>query len=179
MTPSRNEAFNQWLAETLPDPEIDKDPAWLSPQEKQWFEEIFDGNGQLPAHRLAEVIFSRRIQLAYAALDLLKAHAAGDLTTDLGELKVFSNRDSEYEPTGEVEIHGEQVRTLIPDAAMVTVAAAVQAFVADTIRRVWPVCGEHRYGLHPILTPTGARWHCRPGSHAIPLPGRAGRSAAS
>ncbi len=168
MVRSRSEAFSDWLEVISQEPELGFDPALLSQGARAWYEEIFDEHGEVPPAYLLRLLFERRLSLARFSLDLLRTVAERDLGKKL-QLEVQASEDSDIEPSGEVEVYGEQIRALDLQEALTATASGIQAFAADTQWVVWPTCTEHRCGLHPTLVVGRAVWHCTVGSHDQPM----------
>lgn len=169
MRTSEADPFGSWLATLADEPELGLDPSRLSPEVLAWLREVRDRHGEVPPPYLPELMLERRAEVAGAALAVLRAAAERDLALPV-DLQPEVEAESGYDPIGSVGLFGEQVRALGPEEAKVTVAEAVQTFVAHVHLTVWPVCPDHRTGLHPELTGGQALWRCRAGGHDLPMP---------
>ncbi|MFI5528672.1 hypothetical protein ACIA8O_08955 [Kitasatospora sp. NPDC051853] len=169
MTTSGNDPFHTWLAVLAGEPELGLDPAWLSDEALAWLRAVRDAHGEVAPPYVPELMLERRAAVAETALAALRAAAERDLGSPL-DLRPEVEAECDYDTTGSVAVFGEQVRALGPEEAKVTVADAVQTFVAHVHRTVWPTCPDHRTGLHPELTERRAVWHCRAGGHDLPMP---------
>ena len=70
-------------------------------------------------------------------------------------------------------IHGAEIEASAGDnlaAALVTVADHLQESVMERYRRVWPVCGIHRLGPHPIPLGDTTVWQCAGGGGHVLAP---------
>ncbi|BAJ27003.1 MULTISPECIES: hypothetical protein [Kitasatospora] len=169
MPEPRQAAFADWLETVRHDPDTGSCLTPLSESGRRWLANVFDAHGEVPPAYLLDLLFERRGALARTALDLLRDAAERDLGI-APDLRVRADAHSDYEPSGEVEVHGEQIRAVGLPEALAAVAGAVQSFLAEAHRVVWPVCPEHRTGVHPALTAGTAVWHCTTGAHELPLP---------
>ncbi|MGW2396635.1 hypothetical protein ACWCYY_08805 [Kitasatospora sp. NPDC001664] len=170
MTTSGNDPFHTWLAVLAGEPELDLDPARLSDDALAWLRAVRDAHGEVAPPYLPELMLERRAALAETALAALRAAAERDLGLRLDGLRPEVEAECDFDPIGSVGLFGEQVRALGLEEAKVTVADAVQTFVAHVHLRVWPVCRDHGAGLHPGLTDRRAVWCCRVGGHDLPMP---------
>ncbi|WP_282204854.1 hypothetical protein [Kitasatospora fiedleri] len=126
-------------------------------------------HGEIPPAYLIDLLFERRVALARTALDLLRAAVERDLGVEL-HLYVRAIAHSDYEPSGEVEVYGEQIRAIGLPEALAATAVTVQTFVADAHWVVWPTCADHHTGLYPTLAAGAAVWHCITGAHDLAIP---------
>ncbi|MFJ8041623.1 hypothetical protein ACIRBX_14100 [Kitasatospora sp. NPDC096147] len=161
--------FTAWLAVLAEESELQLDPAGLSPDALAWLRDVRDGHGEVPPPYLAELVLARRTAVAAAALARLRPVVERETGLPL-DLWLEVEQASEYDPIGSARLFGEHVRSPELEDARVTVAEAVQTYLASRHRVVWPVCPDHRTGLHADLTDGRAAWHCRPGGHHLPMP---------
>ncbi|WP_153814502.1 hypothetical protein [Streptomyces sp. SUK 48] len=159
------EAFRTWLSDLhreldYPDPEAP--PPWIRA--------AFEANGEIPAKRFAVLAFERRLEDITRAFTQVSAAARADTGIDVPGDFCPEEPSADF-PVGMLSFGGSAIWSAEPPEVYVEVAEALQTYLADRHRRVWPLCPAHRTGTHPGLSSDHPVWWCAPGDHAaIPIP---------
>ncbi|MEV7676080.1 hypothetical protein ACFYNX_31465 [Streptomyces sp. NPDC007872] len=155
-------AFRDWLHELydvldFPDPEAP--PAWVR--------KLFESSGRVPPDRFAGIAFERRrtdITEAFTrVVATVRTRTGIDLSADTPALAL--ERPSEELPIGLVSFAGSPIWSADPPKVYVDIAEAVQSYLADRHRKVWPLCPRHHVGTHPRVAAGRAVWWCNAGAH--------------
>ncbi|MEU1804285.1 hypothetical protein [Streptomyces sp. NPDC019937] len=129
-----------------------------------WVREVFTTHGELPSARFAHLAFEHRANLTADAVASVTTAARLDTGRDVS-LAPYLVPPDEHLPGGSIGVAESDVHACDPVGILVEVADAVQTFVADTYGVVWPVCPDHRSGVHPTRHGSDAVWWCNTGRH--------------
>ncbi|QLJ00726.1 hypothetical protein HZZ00_06805 [Streptomyces sp. NEAU-sy36] len=154
------DAYRDWLRrlhEELNYPDPDDPPPWTR--------EVFEANGELPAERFAWLAFDRRLRDIGEAFTRVSATARAHTGIDV-PAHLHVEEPCEQFPVGGVSFDGSAIWSAEPPEVHVDVAEAVQTYLADRHRTVWPLCATHRTGTHPRVSDGRPVWWCHPGGHA-------------
>ncbi|WP_127552557.1 hypothetical protein [Actinoplanes sp. OR16] len=164
----REPGFQQWIAELAGGEPFDWDADGDDPEFLDWITEVYAGNGAMPMELVNPLVFARRVELAQRALQRIAARAEVDLGP-LPGLTVVTTPPDALEPTGVVRVggYGQRITGLTFAEVALTVADNVQEWVTHDRSRIWPVCPEHRRGLHPQSADGVPSWVCREVPHVV------------
>ncbi|MEV7864165.1 hypothetical protein AB0O86_36720 [Streptomyces hirsutus] len=126
----------------------------------------FTRNGSMPAPYFVPLLCAHRQALAQRTVDALITQVRRD-TGRRVEVPVHYETPSVREPEGAVRVGHEPVHGIDPVDIRIESAEGVQCLLADRDRLVWPLCPDHRVGLHAARTPSGATWVCSVTRHAV------------
>lgn len=157
-----NKAFRDWLHELydvldFPDPEAP--PAWVR--------ELFESSGRVPPDRFAEIAFKRNSTYITEAFTRVAAtvHTQTGIDLSAGNPDLTFEHPSDELPIGLVSFAGSPIWSADPPKIYVDLAEAVQSYLADRHRKVWPLCPLHHLGTHPRVAAGQAVWWCAAGAH--------------
>ncbi|MXG30354.1 hypothetical protein [Streptomyces sp. YIM 132580] len=157
-----NEAFRDWLHELydvldFPDPEAP--PAWVR--------ELFESSGRVPPDRFAEIALKRHSTYIAEAFTRVAAtvHTQTGIDLSAGNPYLTFEHPSDELPIGLVSFAGSPIWSADPPKMYVALAEAIQSYLADRYRKVWPLCPLHHLGTHPRVAAGQAVWWCYAGAH--------------
>jgi hypothetical protein len=162
-------AFEEWLLS------LGSDYWSLDPDNMERLRDVFDEHGPVAHEELLRIIHDHVLPLAREAAALVARDIAA--TTDV-EPPRFEYRD-EYE-SGSIRVAywGRYATTTILGLTQPEVTVEIADFMQEEVMvdvgGVWPMCVDHRVGLHPLLQSGRATWFCRAGSHVAAEIGRLG-----
>jgi len=129
-----------------------------------WIRRVYREHGELPAERFGWLAFDHRCRAVTEALRRVAADARESTHHDLEILPEFTNPSPGF-PAGAVAVEGAAIQSFDGPQVWAEVADAVQSYLADRHRTVWPLCPSHRVGLHALAHDGGAAWWCKVGDH--------------
>ncbi|MEU0380072.1 hypothetical protein ABZ093_22580 [Streptomyces cyaneofuscatus] len=167
-TPSgrEDEAFRAWLRTLSEVLDTDLEDSLASQAARAFLWAVFGENGAMPPSYFAPLLGPHRqahAQQAVTAL-LTQVHAETGRRPDV---PVRYSPPTECEPEGAVRVGHETVQGIDPSDIHVEAAEGLQCLLADRSRLVWPLCPDHRVGLHARRAVSGAVWVCSMGDHTV------------
>ncbi|MFJ8228555.1 hypothetical protein ACIQ9E_01165 [Streptomyces sp. NPDC094448] len=168
--PLTDRAFLAWTREVCEQLQLEPGRAEESNDFLAFLGKHFTLNGELPADHLAPLVQQRRIDVSTRWARRLFDRARRE--TGLGiEEALWSEPPGHREPTGLTQVGNTTILAVRePDIACET-GDAVQGYVMDRYRTVWPVCPGHGLGYHAVLVGGAPQWECSSGAHRVPMPG--------
>lgn len=161
-----DQAFRTWLRTLAEGLTIDPEGALASQDALAFLWSAFAENGAMPPAYFAPLLGAHRqahAQQAVTAL-LTQVHAETGRRPDV---PVLYSPPTECEPEGAVRVGHEPVQGIDPSDIHVEAAEGLQCLLADRSRLVWPLCPDHRVGLHATRAVSGAVWVCSMGDHTV------------
>ncbi|MFE7191372.1 hypothetical protein [Kitasatospora sp. NPDC057541] len=151
--------FAKWLER------MDSAPAVLPADgSTDWIRRVYREHGELPAERFGWLAFDHKCRTVTQALRQVVADVRESTHHDLDILPEFTNPSPGF-PAGDVAVAGMAIQSFDGPRVWAEVADAVQSYLADRYRTVWPLCPRHRVGLHAVTHDGGAIWWCNVGEH--------------
>ncbi|HEV2638581.1 MAG TPA: hypothetical protein VGX23_25770 [Actinocrinis sp.] len=132
-----------------------------------WLTSVFAENGSLPGPDLGRILFDRRLAVARTAL----ARLIDAFERESGvrtEMPIQYERPSTYDLSGFVKADSTYVFGISELDILLAVAEDFHDVFQDVNRRVWPLCPDHRCGVHPERVDDRVGWRCRVGDHVLP-----------
>ncbi|WP_435972473.1 hypothetical protein [Streptomyces sp. Qhu_M48] len=161
-------AFRAWLRTLADDLDLDLDRVDNSgaPGRLAFFRDTFSYNGAVPAPYFVPLLAEHRRIHAERVVTALLVGVYGDTGRTL-DVPVHYEWPGEQEPAGRLTVGHETVHGIDPADIALEAAEGVQCLLADRDRLVWPLCPDHRVGVHATPTPTGPAWVCAAGAHVV------------
>ncbi|MFD9874587.1 hypothetical protein [[Kitasatospora] papulosa] len=132
----------------------------------EWISELYGEVGEISEEVFCELWTARTFSMARAAFQVIKKSVEGEIGKKVtGEEYCYIDyvRDPDIGPVGVVRIKSVEVSTPDWEEILGTMAEGVQEFVMSHYRIVWPVCENHRKGLHVGYFRGISVWRCREG----------------
>jgi len=158
--------FRTWLRTLSEVLDTDLEDALASQDALAFLWAAFVENGAMPPSYFAPLLGAHRqahAQQAVTAL-LTQVHAETGRRPDV---PVRYSPPTECEPEGAVCVGPEDVQGIDPSDIHAEAAEGLQCLLADRGRLVWPLCPDHRVGLHATRAVSGAVWVCSMGHHTV------------
>ncbi|MFI5727293.1 hypothetical protein [Streptomyces cyaneofuscatus] len=167
-TPSgrEDEAFRAWLRTLAEGLTTDPEDALDSQGALTFLWSAFVENGAMPPVYFAPLLGAHRQTHAQQAVTALLQQ----FHTETGrrpDVPVRYSPPTECEPEGAVCVGPEPVQGIDPSHIHAEAAEGLQCLLADRSRLVWPLCPDHRVGLHATRAVSGAVWVCSMGDHTV------------
>ncbi|MFF9839228.1 hypothetical protein [Streptomyces sp. NPDC013740] len=139
----------------------------LSEEVLTWMAELYGERGAIPEAEFCDSWTARTFSMARSAFETVSKSVNQDIgkaTTGDDFTYLTYVRDPEMGPIGVVHIKSAEVSTPDPADVLCAMAEGVQEFVMTHYLVTWPVCGEHRRGLHVDYVHETPVWTCTGGT---------------
>ncbi|MEV7845993.1 hypothetical protein [Streptomyces cyaneofuscatus] len=159
-------AFRMWLRTLAEGLTTDPEGALASQDALAFLWSAFAENGAMPPAYFAPLLGAHRQAHAQEAVTamLQQVHAETGRRLDV---PVRHSAPTEREPEGDVRVGPEVVQGIDPSDIHAEAAEGLQCLLADRDRLVWPLCPNHRVGLHATRAASGAVWVCWVSDHTV------------
>lgn len=119
------------------------------------------------ARPLCRIAFERRRTDITEAFTRVAAtvHTQTGVDLSAGNPDLALEHPSDEFPIGLVSFGGSPIWSADPPEMYVDIAEAVQSYLADRYRKVWPLCPRHHLGTHPRVAAGRSVWWCNGGAH--------------
>ncbi|MER7108160.1 hypothetical protein [Streptomyces sp. NPDC000229] len=133
-------------------------------QSIDWIRRVYRENGELPSSRLALMALHRKLDLTCQAFEELADVARRDTGHGI-PLHPDASEPSPDFPGGMVTVAESGIQSFDRNGVYAEVADAIQTYLADRYRVLWPLCPLHGTGLHAVVHEGHAVWWCNTGDH--------------
>ncbi|KAB2592720.1 hypothetical protein [Streptomyces arboris] len=159
-------AFRMWLRTLAEGLTIDPEGALASQDALAFLWSAFAENGAMPPAYFAPLLGAHRQAHAQQAVTALLTQVHAETGRRL-DVPVRYSPPTAREPEGAVRVGPEVVQGIDPSDIHAEAAEGVQCLLADRDRLVWPLCPDHRVGLHATRAVSGAVWVCSVDDHTV------------
>jgi len=154
--------FKEWVESIAQD----DDTGQLAVGAMEFFREVFEEHGPVPADALSEIWQARELTMAREAADLVAADIR--TTTKIASPNIDVRREDDLLI---VSFNGNYqtpaMNSLRAPEATCEIAENLRDHVIDEVWTVWPACPEHDRGLSARPVEGVASWVCPTGDHVM------------
>jgi hypothetical protein len=134
-----------------------------------WLHEFFGEYGPVDPDVFHDAYNLRRLELVESAVPMVVTDIKS--TTGLNpEVRVFTTAANGHDAIA-VSYEGSYqtglASSLNAEVVLSTIADYLQSYVLEELRRAWPVCPHHAYGLHAEVHRDEAVWACLRHDHTV------------
>ncbi|MET9977751.1 hypothetical protein ACFYOI_32735 [Streptomyces microflavus] len=158
--------FRTWLRALSEVLDTDLESARASRDAVAFLWAAFVENGAMPPSYFAPLLGAHRQAHARRAVTALLRQVHAETGRRL-DVPVRYSPPTVRQPEGAVRVGPESVQGIDPSDIHAEVAEGLQCLLADRDRLVWPLCPDHRVGLHATRAVSGAVWVCSVSDHTV------------
>ncbi|MFF5563742.1 hypothetical protein ACFY7Z_16830 [Streptomyces sp. NPDC012623] len=132
----------------------------------KWMSDMYGESGEVAEMEFCELWTARTFSMAKTAFEMIGRSVEEETGKEVAGKEfcyIDYLRDSDLGPVGVVRVKSMEVSTPDWGEVLGVMAEGMQEFVMSHYRVVWPVCADHKCGLHVGFFHETAVWTCKAG----------------